>query len=416
MSGVWAALWVAILLGMACGVLGTFVVVRRMALTGDMLSHAVLPGVVAGLAFSPERNPFVVLVFAILMGVAGSFSMKAILRFTRLKPDAAMALVLSAFFALGVALISRFQPSGVNAFLYGQIAAVDQNDLRMLCGVCALTLLVVPLLFRVLRLVSFDPSYARISGCKVRAVETVFFLLLSIVIVVAMQAVGVVLVTAMLVTPAACARFCTVSLRSMTLLACLFGAIGGGVGVLFSARYAQLPTGPLMALSLTVLFTLAFLVGPRGGVLAMFLRRRREVLRILGEDVLKQLWMREEARGREVQLSDGDFHMAHPARVRHSLRTLADDSLVNENEFKVSLTDLGREKAAALVRAHRLWERYLTERVGLKPDHVHDSAERAEHWLDEAGRQKLGEKLGNPEVDPHGSPIPSEPMAESRPR
>ena len=139
-----SALIAAVLLGIVCGLLGTFVVIRRMALTGDMLSHAVLPGIVLGLAWNPDRNPLVVLACAVVAGVIGSMSMTAILRNTKLKADVALALVLSVFFALGIAMISRLQPAGVQAFLYGQVAAIDRNDLLLLSGVSLLTVILIP--------------------------------------------------------------------------------------------------------------------------------------------------------------------------------------------------------------------------------------------------------------------------------
>lgn len=408
MNGLAAALAAAALLGTACGLLGTFVVVRRMALSGDMLSHAVLPGIVVGLTATPGRHPLLVLLCAVAAGVLGNMTVTGLLRHTRLKPDAALALVLSVFFALGIAMISKWQPAGVQAFLYGQIAAVDRRDLWLLCAVCLVTLLVVPMMFRVLGLVSFDAAFARLTGLRVRWIERVFFLLLSVVIVVAMQAVGVVLVTAMLVTPAAAARFCTPRLWKMAVISCVLGAVGGWIGVYLSSRYGNLPTGPLMALAVTVLFFAAMCLGKRGGLLPVRLRRRRERIRILGEDVLKKLWQAGELAGRPVAMSAAEFHLERTRRMRAALRALCGQDFVRILDYKVELTPSGHQRAAELVRAHRLWERYLTERGGFKADHVHDPAERAEHWLDERSRRELVEHLGNPGVDPHGSPIPEE--------
>ena len=407
-AAVSSALIAAVLLGIVCGLLGTFVVVRRMALTGDMLSHAVLPGVVLGLAWNPTRNPLLVLACAVVAGVLGSMTMNAILRSTKLKPDVALALVLSVFFAFGIALISRLQPAGVQAFLYGQVAAIDRNDLILLAAVTVVTVTIMPLVFRVLGLVSFDAAFGRLLGLPVKSIEIGFFLLLAIIIVIAMQAVGVVLVTAMLVTPAAAARFCTASLPKTAWLSCGFGALGGTVGVFISSKGGGLPTGPLMALSVTTVFIAAGIFGQRSGMLPTFLRRRRERIRILGEDVLKKLWRREEYTGRPAALNEAEFKQSLPGNIRSAFRRLLSSSLIRIDQFKVSLTDPGRKRAAELVRAHRLWERYLTERASYKPDHVHESAERAEHWVDEEVRRRLEARLGNPSVDPHGSRIPAE--------
>lgn len=403
-----SALIAAVLLGVVCGLLGTFVVVRRMALTGDMLSHAVLPGIVIGLAWDPERNPLVVLACAVVAGVIGSMTMTAILRSTRLKPDAVLAVVLSVYFALGIAMISRLQPAGVQAFLYGQVAAIDRSDLLLLGVVSLLTITLIPLTFRIIGIVSFDPAFSKLMGLPVRWIEIGFFLLLTVVIVIAMQAVGVVLVTAMLVTPAAAARFCTASLPKTALLACLFGAVGGATGVWISADRAGLPTGPVMALSVTGVFLAAGLVGKRGGWLPRVYRRHRERTRILSEDILKRLWQHEETSGALNPLEESHLRKLLAGNLPAAFRKLAAGALVTVENAMVHLTPAGRKRAAELVRSHRLWERYLTERASYKPDHVHESAERVEHWLDDAGRKRLEERLGNPSVDPHGSRIPPE--------
>jgi ABC-type Mn2+/Zn2+ transport system permease subunit/Mn-dependent DtxR family transcriptional regulator len=410
-----SALLAAVLLGIVCGLLGTFVVVRRMALTGDMLSHAVLPGIVLGLAWNPDRNPLIVLACAVAAGVIGSVSMSAILANTKLKADAALALVLSIYFAIGIALISRLQPAGVQAFLYGQVAAIDRNDLLLLSGVSLVTVIAIPFAFRVIGIVSFDPAFSRLLGLPVRSIETGFFLLLTIVIVIAMQAVGVVLVTAMLVTPAAAARFCTSSLPKTAALACLFGSTGGALGVIISSGKSALPTGPVMALSVTGVFIAAALFGKRSGWLPTQLRRRRERVRILSEDILKKLWQREETAGKPVSLAQAECKQSFPGNVAAAFRLLNQAAWITTGDFKISLTSEGRKRAASLVRSHRLWERYLTELAAYKSDHVHDSAERAEHWLDEESRRLIEERLGNPEIDPHGSRIPAEVEKEAPP-
>jgi manganese/zinc/iron transport system permease protein len=402
-----SAVLAALFLGVSCGLLGTIVVVRRMALSGDMISHAVLPGVVAGLAWSETRNPLVVLACAMAAGVAGTAVFHAILRHTRLKTDAALALVLSVFFALGVALVSRLQPSGVQAFLYGQVAAIDRSDLALLTFAALCTMLAVPSGFHLLRMVSFDPVFSRIIGLPVRSVEMVFHLLLTATIVIAMQAVGVVLVTAMLVTPAAAARYCTRSLAVMAGIACAIGAVGGVAGVWISTLRGGLPTGPLMALSVTLVFAICALLGPRHGLLPQYLRRRRERIRIRGEDILKHLWQIEENTGcpaaRTPDQLGGVF-----GRSRFALKRFTSMGLLEHKQDAVRLSENGRKRATQLVRAHRLWERYLTERAAYKTDHVHDTAERLEHWIDEPRRRMLAEQLGQPTEDPHGSPIPAD--------
>ncbi|MFU8893170.1 MAG: metal ABC transporter permease [Luteolibacter sp.] len=395
MSAITTAVTAAVMIGMLCGYYGTFVVVRRMALTGDMISHAVLPGVVAGLVWSGTRNPLIVLACAAIAGIAGSLAMRVILAHTRLKPDAALALVLSVFFAIGVALVSMFQPAGAMAFLYGQIAALDGRDLAFLAAVSATTFALAPFVFRSLTMVSFDPAFARILGLPVRAIDTAFYAALTIAIIVAMQAVGVVLVTAMLVTPAAAARFCTPSLARTCTLACAIGAAGALAGVGLSSLQSGAPTGPLIALCLAAAFGVAAMLGPHHGWVRVWSRRAHNRRRIEAEDFLKFLWHREHGS------TDKPVVIAAP----HTLRKLAADQHI-ESSPAPSLTATGRDAAAKLVRAHRLWESYLANVADIPPDHVHEEAERAEHWIDEERAREIAERIGTPTTDPHGSPIP----------
>lgn len=401
MSALATAASAAVLIGLLCGFYGTFVVVRRMALTGDMISHAVLPGVVAGLAWSGTRNPLVVLACAAAAGIAGSLVMRVILSHTRLKPDAALAIVLSVFFAVGVALVSMLQPSGAMAFLYGQIAALDGRDLAFLAGVSAATFALAPFVFRSLTMVSFDPAFARILGLRVRVIDTAFYAALTIAIVVAMQAVGVVLVTAMLVTPAAAARFCTPSLTRTCFIACGTGAGGALAGVGISSLYSGAPTGPLIALCLAAVFTVTALFGPHHGWVPVWNRRVRNRRRIEAEDFLKFLWHREQ----------GDAERPVVDASSAILRKLANQGKIVISPTP-SLTPRGRKSAAKLVRAHRLWEAYLADVADIPPDHVHEEAERAEHWIDDEGMREIATRLGTPARDPHGSPIPP-PMDEN---
>jgi len=417
MSALVTAAIAAVLIGLLCGFYGTFVVVRRMALTGDMISHAVLPGVVAGLVWSGTRNPLVVFGCAAVAGILGSFAMRVMLAHTRLKPDAALALVLSVFFAIGVALVSMFQPAGAMAFLYGQIAAIDGRDLALLAGVTGATFALAPFVFRSLTLVSFDPAFARILGLPVRAIDTVFYAALTVAIIVAMQAVGVVLVTAMLVTPAAAARFCTPTLVRTCGIACMVGALGALAGVGLSSMQSGAPTGPLIALCLAAAFAIAAMFGPHHGWVRQWMRRARNRRRIDEEDFLKFLWHREAGEDgkpapavspgvlRKLQ-ADGKIQSAgqsFPATVRNGPVVLMQEP---EAPATLMLTPSGRKDAAKLVRAHRLWEAYLADVADVPRDHVHEEADRAEHWIDEERMREIASRLGTPTTDPHGSPIP----------
>ncbi len=399
MSAVQTALVASCLLGLLCGIFGSFVVARRMALTGDMLAHAILPGIVVAIILSPTRNPLVILGCALAAGFLGSSAMNHLLHRTRLKPDAVLALVLSVFFALGIALVSHFQTPGVDAFLFGQIAAINSADLKLLVIITLMVLILLPFAYRHIQLVAFDPAYARLIGLPVKLIDALFFLLLTLVIVAAMQAVGVILVTAFLVTPVVAAKYFARRLGHIICISVAIAVLAASSGVIISAMRPALPTGPVITLLLTTFCLAAALLGPVRGRLPALLRRRRERERILGEDVLKQLWHHEQGHPTNP-LAFPDISSKTLTRLVHR------ESIAQENNAYV-LTDGGREQATELVRAHRLWETYLLEHAAYKADHVHDDAERAEHWLDLAHRRSLEEELGHPQSDPHGSPIPN---------
>jgi len=408
-----SALLAALLLGLCCGSLGAFVVVRRMALTGDMLSHAVLPGIVAGIVWNGSRNPMLVLATALVAGMAGTGVMHALQRTTRLKPDAALGIVLSVFFAAGIALISMRQPSGVQAYLYGQFAAVDPRDLMMLAGVTLLTLTVIAGLFRVLHVSSFDAGFARLLGYPVAWIERLFFFLLAAAIVVAMQAVGVVLVSAMLIAPAAAAQRLSRKFGRVVLLSCLLGAAGAVGGVAVSNMRAGLSTGPMIALSVTAVFFVVTLVSPIDGLVVKTWRHRAMRRRIERENGLKAVFRALEKDGFRhdavplvaLAMQGGSTLPAAAKRVRGLVAR--GDAIWTGGRSGVLLTAAGRRRAEEVVRNHRLWERYLTERADYAPDHVHDDAERVEHWIDEDKVRRLEETLDFPEKDPHGRPIPA---------
>jgi ABC-type Mn2+/Zn2+ transport system permease subunit len=407
------ALAAAVLLGLCCGTLGAFVVVRRLALTGDMLSHAVLPGIVAGLVWSAERNPVLVLGAAMIAGLLGSALMQAIQRTTRLKQDAALGIVLSVFFAVGIAMISMKQPSGVQAYLYGQAAAIDRSDLKLLAMVTVATLGMTAGLFRVLHLNAFDAGFARLLGYPVIWLDRFFYFLLTASIVVAMQAVGVVLISAMLIAPAAAALKLSHKFGRVVTASCLIGAMGASAGVWISGAKEGVPTGPVMALSVCALFALVSLFAPRDGLLAKAVRQLRMKRRIARENLLKSIFrVMEEGQFNHdaVTLLDLSKRDGRPlAIIMRSVGRLVKggDATWTGDRSGLSLTATGRRRAEEIVRNHRLWERYLTERASYAPDHVHDDADRVEHFIDEDKVRRLEETLDFPERDPHGRSIPA---------
>lgn len=409
-SAAGTAMVAALLLGISGGLTGVFVVSRRMSLTGDMLSHAVLPGVVVGLLWSPERHPLVVLGCAVAAGLLGTGLLMALMRSTRLKPDAALGIVLTVFFAAGIAMISKWKPGAVQAYLFGQAAAISMQDLGSLVVTTAVIVLGAVAGFRVLTVVSFDPRHARLLGMPVGWIDRAFFFVLAVSVVVAMQAVGVVLVSALLVTPAVAAARMSRRLAVQAWWACGIGVAGGLAGVWLSLLGTGLPTGPLMALALAVLFAAAVIFGARDGVLPRWWRRGRERRRIERENLLKAVWgLAEERQDEAVGLEELSVRLREPLEAvgpRVARLVKGGEAEWTSGRSGILLTPKGRRRAAEIVRKHRLWELYLTRRADYAADHVHEEAERAEHWISEENARRLAELLDHPEIDPHGRLIP----------
>lgn len=277
------------LLGLSSGVIGSFSYLRKQSLMGDTLAHAALPGICIAFMLTGVKSIFLFLIGAGLAGVAATFGIGFITRHTKLKQDAAMGIVLSSFFSLGIVLLTVIQhgdygnQAGLDKFLFGQAAAMVGSDVITMSVVCALLVTVCALLFKQFKLISFDPGFARGLGYPVAFLEQLVMLLIVVAVVAGIQAVGVVLVAALLITPAVSARYWTNRLSLMVVLSGIFGAASGAVGTLFSASISNLPTGPVTVLAATLVFVFSILFGPQRGIVAKRLMRKRAKQRLAME-------------------------------------------------------------------------------------------------------------------------------------
>ncbi len=413
------ALLGTILLGVNCGLLGGFIVVRKLSLMGDALSHAVLPGVAIGFLWNMTKDPVAIFVGATVAGLLGALTVTAITHTTKIKEDAALGMVLSGYFAVGYCITSMIgrldtgNKAGIDHFLFGQAAAINRDDIILMGMVTALTLGCVAVFYKEFQVTSFDSAFARAIGFPTRLFHNGLMLLLAFSVVIALQAVGVVLVSAMLITPAASAYLLTDRLHRLLVLAAMFGVVTGAIGAFLSFLGSGLPTGPLMVLAASTVFALAFLFGPRHGVLMRWWRQRSRGHRVRRENTLKAVYQVLEGRGfkgESVTLlelaerrreTEDEARQQAAALVRHGLATRH-----GAGEHFV-LTPEGWLRACEIVRNHRLWELYLTNAAHIAADHVHEDAERIEHVLGEDVVRQIERRLGYAETDPHGQPIPS---------
>lgn len=285
----------SLLLGLGSGVIGSFTFLRKQSLLGDALAHAALPGICIAFMLSGVKSVGLFMLGAIIAGMLATFGISAITRYSRIKQDAALGIVLSVFFGIGIVLLTKIQhsgngnQSGLDKYMFGQAASMMLSDVYMMGAVSVLLIVVCALLFKEFKLVSFDPGFARGMGLKVAFLEQLLLLMTVIAVVVGIQAVGVVLVAALLITPAVAARYWTDALGLMVVLAGVFGALSGVTGTLISSTLSNLPTGPVTVLAATALFFVSAVFAPNRGLLFKWLRHlrsRNEVQNYAGRAVV----------------------------------------------------------------------------------------------------------------------------------
>lgn len=406
----------ATLLGITGGVMGCFTLLRRQSLLGDALAHAALPGICLAFLITGSKSPLPLFMGALVAGLLGALMILATVRWSRVKEDSAMGIVLSVFFGLGIVLLTYIQKlptgnqSGLDKFLFGQAATLVEEDVRVMAVLSALVLGMLALFYKEFKMLAFDREFGASLGYPMRGLEILLTLLLVTVVVVGLQTVGVVLLVATLVTPAAAARQWTDRLGLMLVISAAVGAGAGVVGALASASVARLPTGPVIVLISSVVLVVSLFLAPRRGYAWALARERRVRRRIRRENLLKDLYRLGEGEGdfdRLVTLPRLMGMRGQSVReVEKTARTLEADGLLRTDGDHLGLTREGRRKAAGVVRKHRLWELYLTRRLELASDHVHRDAEAMEHALDESAVAELEALLGYPKEDPHGRPIP----------
>ena len=260
------------LLGMLSGVLGSFAVLRKESLLGEGVSHSALPGVVLVFLLTGARQTEVLLMGAAISGLLATFLMMAIVKHSKLKFDSALALVMSVFFGLGMVLLTYAQriptaaQAGLSRFIYGQAAALLRRDIHLIMAVGGTILLLVCLFWKEFKILSFDPEYAKVIGVSTGWVNVLLSMLIVATVIVGLQTVGVVLMSAMLIAPAVAARQWTNNLLTMVILSACFGALSGIIGTAFSSSMRGMPTGPAIVVCATAitLFSLVFRMYKRG--------------------------------------------------------------------------------------------------------------------------------------------------------
>ncbi len=405
-----------VLLGICSGVVGVFAFLRKRTLVGDAISHSVLPGVCLAFMLTGTKNIGVLLIGAFITGWLSIVAIDIITSRSRIPADAAIGLVLSVFFGVGILLLTSIQKSGIasqaglDIFLFGNAASLIGRDLISFTALCLVILAVVALLYKEFKLISFDRDFALATGIPVRTIEIVLASLTVLTVTVGIQSVGVVLMAALLITPAAGASYWTDNLKVMLVVSAFFGALAGISGAFVSYTAPGMPTGPWVISAISVIALGSIFFAPKKGWLTRQLAIRRNRQKMLHENILKLFY--------HLGEQENDFEKLRTIEELQSrrsisekdllsgMRTLGKKSLLNHSDGKWQLTPAGQKSAQRVVRIHRLWELYLNTYLKIAPDHVHEDAEAIEHIITPEIEAKLEKLLAHAELDPHKTQIP----------
>jgi len=414
---VWVVLGV-LALGLASGSVGAFLVLRRRALTADAISHATLPGiavafmVMVGMGLA-GKSMIGLLVGAYIAGLLAMAVIVLIQRTTRLKDDAAIGIVLSVFFGVGICMLSLVQQmpagnaAGLESFIFGKAAAMLPGDALLIGIVSIIIMLTLAIFFKELGVLCFDESWAAARGWPVLALDFLLTGLVALVTVLAIQTVGLVLAIALLIIPASTALLWSRRLVVVVIGSALVGGFSAWLGAMLSATIPKLPTGPIIVLVCASLFFLSLFLGRRG-VLPRWLARRSLSRRVDRQHVLRACWEIIESSAEE-DISMGDL-LAKRSWSERELATVVErcmraGTIERIDGDIVRLTSEGRKRARRVVRNHRLWEAYLVHHADIAPSHVDRDADAIEHILDEdlvkSLEQLLGAKAGEVPRSPH---------------
>ena len=405
------------LLASSSAVVGTFSYLKGQSLVGDAIAHALLPGVVLAFMLGDGRNPAYLIFGALVSGLIAHYGIEFIQNRTKLKSDTAVSLVLSTFFGFGIMLMSvvqqrgQGQQAGLERYLLGKAAAITMLDVYTFSALALVLLLGVALFYKGFQLMTFNEDFAHAIGLPVGLIRVTFTVLTVLAVTIGIQTVGVVLMAALLITPAAAARAWTKSLPQMIILAAVFSAISAILGTLISSAITKMPTGPWIVIILGLIGFTSLFIAPEKGWLFKRKRALENRSKTNRENIMKLMYRQEEKCGTGNKLSIPQILSIRAMRedaLRVGLKDLKKRLWIIEHIDGFTLTDLGRIEGRRVVRLHRLWELYLTERLGMAPDHIHPQAETMEHVITPEIEALLIKELGVPERDPHESLIPYE--------
>lgn len=413
----------------AYALLGNYLVLRRISMMGDAISHAVLPGLAIAFLVTGSRASLPMLMGAILIGVVTTLLIQGIDCLSGLDRGASMGVVFTTLFAIGLILICQaadhvdLDPSCVlycaieltpldTVLIFGQ----DIPQAAVTSGIMLIiNLIFVIVFFKELRITAFDPALATTMGINANLMHYGLMTLVAATTIAAFESVGSILVIAMLIVPGAAAHLITDRLGRMLAISVLFAvasAVLGHVGAITILPWFGFPdtsTAGMMALTTGFLFLLVFLFAPRYGVVGRAVSQLRLGLHIISDDILGFLYRYHELAptgAAPVPITEIKKALKAGSTVRLMVWKLKRDRLMRGNDRGLTLTEKGIAAGQGLIRSHRLWETYLCDVMGYCDADVHRHAHRFEYVTDPATQQRLREVTGNPGLDPHRRAIP----------
>ncbi|MEZ5008182.1 MAG: iron chelate uptake ABC transporter family permease subunit [Chitinophagales bacterium] len=407
-----------VILGAVASIIGCFTFLQKRALIGDAISHSVLPGICLAFILSGTKNPYYMLIGAFISGWLSVILSDWITRTSKIKADTSIAIVLSFFFAIGMMMLSIIQHSGnvnqagLHHFLFGKAAAIIKEDVVMFLYVAAIALVIIIVYFRAFKLYIFDIEFAKSIGLPVKWLDFLLTTLAVLAIALGIRAVGVVMMSALLIGPAAAASFWTGNLKKMLLISAIVGSLAGFFGAMISYMRPQMPTGPWIIIVLSVIAFTSIVMGTEKGVLHKWRKRQAFKNKVLRENILKIFY----------HLGENQEDFLQPRTLQELIERRAynkNEILKGLNQLKSkhwvgqtesnhwALTKQGNIESAKLIRLHRLWEVYLSEHLNIAADHVHDDAEAIEHILTPKLQARLESVLKGRTTDPHDKAIPN---------
>ncbi|MCS7005067.1 MAG: metal ABC transporter permease [Cytophagales bacterium] len=404
------------LISIGTSIVGVFVSLRKRALLGDVVSHAVLPGICLAFLWKEEKNPIWLGIGAFISGWLAIVCTDMIRRYSKLKEDASLAIVLSIFFGAGIMLLTMIQQSdnasqaGLDSFLFGKAASITSDDVKIFGGIALLIIITITLLYKHFQILCFDEMFAKAIGLPVKKMELLLSTLAVLAVVSGIQSVGVVLISGMLIIPYAAARFWTNRLSVLLLIAALIGSLSSIGGVYVSYTISRMPTGPWIIVIAFFFAFISFIFGTNKGKIVKLLQNWQYQRKILDENILKTFYQICEKSGGNISFCSVETILSKraysPLKLHNALQRLWKQGYIKPEKKCWKLTPEGYEKGKRIVKLHRLWEVYLMEHLKLNPEHVHNDAELIEHIITPELEKELEEKLRYPQYDPHQSPIP----------